>query len=72
MKTTKHYELVNDEAIIPIKDKTGDIIENVVVPKARWHELMLHSWTKTYNYYFSYINGKVIKLHCISSKSFPI
>lgn len=64
----EHYKkqiiLNNDgQAIIPIKNKNGEIIEHVFVPNNRWHELMLYSWSKNAKYYSTIINGKLTKLH---------
>ena len=55
-----------NRAILLIKNKNSEVIDEVEVDDDRWHELSQYSWSKISkeaNYYSTYINGKKIMLH---------
>jgi hypothetical protein len=52
-----------NQAILIIKNKKREIIDEVPVSDDRWHELTQYSWSKTDDYYQAYIDGKMILLH---------
>lgn len=58
--------LVNDEgqAIIPIKNKDGEVVLNAIVDHDKWHELMKYNWrTCSSEYIFANMGDKVVRMH---------
>jgi hypothetical protein len=53
----------NNIAIIPVNNKDGDIIDNLLVSDHRWHHLMLFNWCKSGDYFITRIDNKMIKIH---------
>jgi hypothetical protein len=51
------------DAIIPIKNQDGVIIDNVLVNDDMWHKCMQYAWTKNDKYYNGSVNGKLTKIH---------
>lgn len=61
----KHYQQPilydeNNNAIIQVKTPTGEI-DNVIVDADKWHDLMLHKWTRINKGY--YTTSKVGQMH---------
>jgi hypothetical protein len=53
----------NGDAIIPMKNKKGDIIDHLIVSDNKWHEVMQYTWSKTKEYFRSTVDGKMVKIH---------
>lgn len=59
-------EIVRNEegiATITIKDKNGDIVDNVLVSDEDWHDVMMFPWCKSRKYYQTRVENRVTLLH---------
>lgn len=64
----EHYtkEIIRDvlnNAVIPIKDEDGVVIDYVIVDDKNWHDLMLYSWCRTRKHFLSNMKGKICRMH---------
>lgn len=75
-KTEHHKQPItrnaNGLAVIPIHNKAGQTIDEVIVDDGVWHELMLHSWAKHNDKHFkAWIDGKKVSMHRFLMKAQP-
>lgn len=64
----KHYKLTiirneKRDAILPVKNIKGIIIDNLIVSDNRWHDCMLYTWSKNKNYFRATVDSKMTKIH---------
>ena len=54
----------NGEAVLHVKDKTGAVVDYIVVDDEKWHDCMQYSWSK-FNLYFQAAveYGKIKRIH---------
>lgn len=61
------------QAIVPIRNKKGEIIDETVVSDECWHDVTQYFWSKTKkgDYYKAIVDGKKIELHRYIMKAKP-